>query len=69
MQRRYEEKAEYLRFREAIHNVAASRLHLSLLEAFRQEHTDMAQGAATALTKAGNEIREAEYNTEHSQWM
>lgn len=48
--------------------VQEARVQLSQLSDYVQEKEDVTGGAVAALDKLGNEIRAAEYLTEHSQW-
>eukprot|EP00043_Microstomoeca_roanoka_P017478 m.182433 g.182433 ORF g.182433 m.182433 type:complete len:1285 (+) comp16641_c0_seq1:297-4151(+) len=62
------EKKAYLEMREAIHSVPEATLQLSLLQAFEQDLMDKQIGAVGALSKLGQEICEAKFETSHSSW-
>eukprot|EP00049_Salpingoeca_infusionum_P009182 m.152573 g.152573 ORF g.152573 m.152573 type:complete len:1745 (-) comp14262_c0_seq1:1421-6655(-) len=65
----YGEKKKFLSTKETVENVRDAQFHLGLLDAFRQEKTDLTSGSVAALKQLGGDIRVAEYKTDISQWV
>ncbi|EGD76823.1 paramyosin [Salpingoeca rosetta] len=61
-------KRAYLQTRETIESVDEAQLQLGILSAFRQEKKDTTEGSVAALKQLGQQIRDAEYKTQLSQW-
>eukprot|EP00045_Choanoeca_perplexa_P013592 m.154704 g.154704 ORF g.154704 m.154704 type:complete len:1268 (-) comp16395_c0_seq1:46-3849(-) len=62
------DKQAYLEAKENNQTSQEAKYQLSRLELFIKEKSDMTEGALASLKKLGDEIRAAEYKTEHSQW-
>lgn len=63
------EKKTYLDNRETIASVQEAFLQLSLLDAYKQESGDQTEGNVARLKAQGQEIRDAQYKTQYSEWV
>eukprot|EP00055_Hartaetosiga_balthica_P008816 m.33924 g.33924 ORF g.33924 m.33924 type:complete len:1745 (+) comp6485_c0_seq2:13-5247(+) len=65
----FTERKAYLQTKEDIDTIQKAELQLSILQAFRQEKTDMTAGSLASLKQLGDEIRKATYETTLSSWV
>lgn len=63
-----EERTKYLTTIEPISSVGEAQLELGLLDAYRRDIEDIKAGNIASLETLGEQIRTAEYKTEHSEW-